>query len=465
MREADEFESWTNQVMEGPAVDAYMSGKSPALAHFADQLDKGAETNFRKTQQGMAEGDDGRDKHYYLRNDIWRVMDGDELVHEYKPERNEIVGAKKLLARFDDDGYDVTHVVSPMGVVTYLYGKPEEDMEEGIAEGEERVDTLVTTGLGLMRGPKWLDAVAAIKYQVGERDYRERKQFYDFFVQQLVDKKKAELAAKKDVAEEQLSEIGNTPAGRAALGAVQNRAYDKMDAWSANPTSGYSSTPKDVRKATSAGVAAGNRLHGFGPDNSRENTVMARDALRQKQGMAEGEEHSAVASALTGHIMRQRLDLLKMYGPVKVTQAIDDAAEHYGNPDEIGSSDMYAYVQYVENALSGMTEGLAEGFGSYYSEQLAEKVFAQMPNLQNQDDIISAGYDMAKQEPNLGASVDGIFRDRDFVSDFVTNYGYLQKQGMSEDLDTDGVMMTRPSNMSSESVDPLIRLRKLAMNK
>jgi hypothetical protein len=27
-------------VMEGPAVDAYMAGKSPALAHFADQLDK-----------------------------------------------------------------------------------------------------------------------------------------------------------------------------------------------------------------------------------------------------------------------------------------------------------------------------------------------------------------------------------------------------------------------------------------
>jgi hypothetical protein len=84
--------------------------------------------------QGVAEGDDGRDKHYYLRNDIWRVMDGDELVHEYKPERYEVVGAKKLLARFDDEGYDVTHVISPMGTVTYLYGKP--DMDEGAAEGK-----------------------------------------------------------------------------------------------------------------------------------------------------------------------------------------------------------------------------------------------------------------------------------------------------------------------------------------
>lgn len=35
--------------------------------------------------------------------------------------------------------------------------------------------------------------------------------------------------------------------------------------------------------------------------------------------------------------------------------------------------------------------------------------------------------------------------------------------GMEEDLDTDGVMMTRPSNMSSESIDHLQRLRKLAL--
>jgi hypothetical protein len=76
--------------------------------------------------------DDSRDKHYYQRNNIWRVMDGDELVHEYTPDRYEVVGAKKLLAQLDDEGYDVTHVISPMGTVTYLYGKPEDEMDEGI---------------------------------------------------------------------------------------------------------------------------------------------------------------------------------------------------------------------------------------------------------------------------------------------------------------------------------------------
>jgi hypothetical protein len=58
-------------------------------------------------------------------------MDGDELIYKYTPDRYEVVGAKKLLARFDDEGYDVTHVISPMGTVTYLYGKPEDDMDEG----------------------------------------------------------------------------------------------------------------------------------------------------------------------------------------------------------------------------------------------------------------------------------------------------------------------------------------------
>jgi hypothetical protein len=372
---------------------------------------------FENTQ-GVNEGNGGKDPQYYLRNDIWRVMDGDELVHEYKPERYEVVGAKKLLARFDDEGYDVTHVISPMGVVTYLYGKPEMDEgfdgeyddEAGMAQGN--LHTIARAAQGLLDTiddqenlPEWVQEkiakvegmmVSAWDYLQSQEeqgidprqdldelspqtlasyvrksntDARDRlrqdpkkqinkaqkraagmsqaigkiratmepgtkqgmaeiidydtlnqlgshpmaaplaaaggaaiggaigggiKKTVDYFQKKKEQKAQARRNQQQGVAEEQLSEIGNTPAGRAALGAVQNRAYNKMDTWSANPTSGYSSTPKDVRKATSAAVAAGNRLHGFGPDNSRENTVMARDALRQKQalrqtqGVAEG---------------------------------------------------------------------------------------------------------------------------------------------------------------------------------
>jgi hypothetical protein len=92
----------------------------------------------------MEEGSE-RDKYYYQRNNIWRVMDGDELVHEYTPDRYEVVGAKKLLAQFDDEGYDVTHVISPMGTVTYLYGKPEDDMDEGKNDDPMNYNAAITS--------------------------------------------------------------------------------------------------------------------------------------------------------------------------------------------------------------------------------------------------------------------------------------------------------------------------------
>ena len=39
-KEREEFEKKEKEIKEGPAVDAYMAGKSPAIAHFADKLDK-----------------------------------------------------------------------------------------------------------------------------------------------------------------------------------------------------------------------------------------------------------------------------------------------------------------------------------------------------------------------------------------------------------------------------------------
>jgi hypothetical protein len=101
-----------------------------------------------------------------------------------------------------------------------------------------------------------------------------------------------------------------------------------------------------------------------------------------------------------------------------------------------------------------------------YAEELAEKLFDESPNLQNQDDIIRAGYVMSKKDSRLVGRVDGIFRDEDFPSDFVSVYRYIQhnygiRSGVEEDLDTDGVMMTQPSNMSSESVDPVLRLKQM----
>jgi hypothetical protein len=296
------------------------------------------------------------------------------------------------------------------------------------------------------------------------------------------------------------------------------------------------------------------------------------------QDMTEGHEDSAVASALTRRIMSQRLDLLKMYGPVKVMAAIDDAAEFFGDVEEIGSSDMYAYMQYVEKALSGMTEGLAgaalgglagaaltkspggamtgASIGSNIQDTLSEDLQADDGEYyENADDFfgqfeadsfdneeqsedgmevrgyingvnvmvfqydspeMTSGYgiydDSALNQDLAEGTRQGImlngkevdmrsleienvdsrdypdfsdayigrasFTDGTDLSDQEMDqlndehgdlvhelaYDSLHESDLGEDLDTDGVMMTRPSNMSSESVeqDSLARILTLA---
>jgi hypothetical protein len=59
--------------------------------------------------------------------------------------------------------------------------------ERGIEEGSQRVDSLVTDALKIMRGSEVNDAVAALKTVLGDREYNGRRGHYNFYVKQLVD--------------------------------------------------------------------------------------------------------------------------------------------------------------------------------------------------------------------------------------------------------------------------------------
>jgi hypothetical protein len=72
--------------------------------------------------------------------------------------------------------------------------------------------------------------------------------------------------------------------------------------------------------------------------------------------LEEGSDHSPVAGAITRRILSQRLDLLKKYGPVAVTQAIDDVADFVGDTEEIGSSDVSGWVRQVAQSLGSKIE-------------------------------------------------------------------------------------------------------------
>ena len=79
-------------------------------------------------------------------------------------------------------------------------------------------------------------------------------------------------------------------------------------------------------------------------------------------GIPEGADHSPVANAITRRILMQRPDLLKKFGPVKVTQAIDDVADFVGDVEEIGSSDVSGWIKQVEQSLSGIDESALQAY-------------------------------------------------------------------------------------------------------
>lgn len=74
-------------------------------------------------------------------------------------------------------------------------------------------------------------------------------------------------------------------------------------------------------------------------------------------------------------------------------------------------------------------------------------------------DIIS---DLANSDPNanLWDNPDAMKRIEELVPGITADIATEQPPA-NENLDTDGVMMTKPSNMSSESADPLLRLKSL----
>ena len=83
-----------------------------------------------------------------------------------------------------------------------------------------------------------------------------------------------------------------------------------------------------------------------------------------KPDMAEGQEDSPVASAITRRILMQRSDLLSKYGPEKVTAAIDEVADFVGDVEEIGSSDVSGWIKHVEQMLGNMAEEVAVTTGN-----------------------------------------------------------------------------------------------------
>jgi hypothetical protein len=236
--------------------------------------------------------------------------------------------------------------------------------------------------------------------------------------------------------------------------------------------------------------------------------------------LTEESDNSGIESAILRRIMNGHLDLLKQYGPAAVMATVRDVADDIGDVEEIGSSDVSAYVNRVVQSLAdGSYADLAEqvneqqldeilpALGAAVGRAVAANAIGSM--LDNDDEEMDEGIPgnlppsqipgkdkllttPATKPQGVADKVRDVLGGiKDFVSGkpedpsrptyeadnlstfegkcAMTAEGEdcpmhgLKECGMEENLDTDGVMMTRPSNMSSESVDPMLaRMKSLA---
>jgi len=84
---------------------------------------------------------------------------------------------------------------SPKGVITHtptgiIHRSNHGDVTprpRAVPEGDQRVDSLVTDALKLMRGGELADAVQALKTVLGDREFSSRRGFYNFYIRQMMD--------------------------------------------------------------------------------------------------------------------------------------------------------------------------------------------------------------------------------------------------------------------------------------
>jgi hypothetical protein len=69
----------------------------------------------------------------------------------------------------------------------YLLSQKEQGMDPKVTEASQRVDSLVTDALRIMKGAEVNDAVQALKTILGDREYNSRRGHYNFYVRQILD--------------------------------------------------------------------------------------------------------------------------------------------------------------------------------------------------------------------------------------------------------------------------------------
>jgi hypothetical protein len=197
-------------VEEGAPIATTSKSIEPggAVDNFKQQMANNTEIDYQKKQQGMAEA---KADYNFSIEDLKRLEKIRDLptlkamafalisapsAKPMKPEKVEwFKGAlermnspmKVIKLMYDlmlsGEGQSVIGTRSSMNPNSYR----QKFGEQGMAEGSQRVDSLVTDALKIMKGSELSDAVSALKTVLGNREYNDRRGHYNFYVRQLMD--------------------------------------------------------------------------------------------------------------------------------------------------------------------------------------------------------------------------------------------------------------------------------------
>jgi hypothetical protein len=129
---------------------------------------------------------------------------------------------------------------------------------------------------------------------------------------------------------------------------VDEKIVNSVLATVTNPTGNAGAIGQMANQLTSPKSSTGGTV-----SKSGTGTVHRASATNPNQPttVAEDQDSSGVERAILNRIMVAHTDLLMKFGPDKVMQAAEEVAYNVGDVDEIGTSDVSAYVAQVKQIL------------------------------------------------------------------------------------------------------------------
>ena len=167
MKEANVFESWMNLISEGTwALPDTPQSQAKLVELLSKEFPVGADA-VNATEQ------------------LYDIVGDDILfdrLHDLADENADADARAVILDRLEElkDDPSVAQVIGQLKV------QAAPATEQGVTEESQRVDSLVTDALKIMRGPTMDDAVQALKTVIGEREFSSRRGFYNFYIRQIL---------------------------------------------------------------------------------------------------------------------------------------------------------------------------------------------------------------------------------------------------------------------------------------